>query len=429
MSAKLSAFRAHAGRVFAVACMVTAICAAVSLAAAQQSAPMLSDTDWQQKVRDDAKRGQLDDALALIEAQIAQHPGDLEAHGWRGRVLAWKGRWAEAEDEYKTVLLHAPDDVEILCALADVLLWQEKLPAALESIDSARARSPSEPEVLLRRARILRALGRTAEAHADFKKVLDQDPRNSEAKSGLASMRPEYKHELRLGDDIDSFNFADTAQRQSVSVKSAWSRRWSTVVESSFYQRFGEVAQKVTATSWFRLSGSDWIGVGAGGANDHGIVPKCEASFEYGHGLRFHNPWIRGLEASYQQRWLWYAGAHVLTLSFGQTYYLPRDWTWGLTVNGARSGFAQTGVDWVPSGSTRLGFPVIRRLSGHVMFAVGSEDFAQVDQIGRFAAHTFGGGVRFQVAANQDVQGYVARQNRSRGRSQTSYGVSYGIHF
>jgi hypothetical protein len=112
-----------------------------------------------------------------------------------------------------------------------------------------------------------------------------------------------------------------------------------------------------------------------------------------------------------------------------QTYYLPRDFTWNVTVTGARSGFASTGVDWAPAGSTRLGFPLYRRLSGNVAFAVGSEDFAQVDQIGRFSARTFGGGLRLRFASNQDISGYIARQNRSQAVIQTSYGVSYGIHF
>jgi len=52
---------------------------------------------------------------------------------------------------------------------------------------------------------------------------------------------------------------------------------------------------------------------------------------------------------------------------------------------------------------TRLGFPITRwderRLGGNVFYAVGTENFAQVDQIGRFSSHTYGGGLRFQLTA------------------------------
>jgi hypothetical protein len=76
-----------------------------------------------------------------------------------------------------------------------------------------------------------------------------------------------------------------------------------------------------------------------------------------------------------------------------------------------------------------LRIPLHQRLSGHLSFAVGSESYAQVDQIGRFAARTFAGGLQLRFASNQDVSGYVAHQKRSQDRSETSYGLSYGIHF
>jgi len=56
---------------------------------------------------------------------------------------------------------------------------------------------------------------------------------------------------------------------------------------------------------------------------------------------------------------------------------------------------------------TRLGFPLAnwgeRRLSGNVSFAAGTEDFTQIDQIGRFASQTYGGELRIQINARQDV--------------------------
>jgi hypothetical protein len=169
--------------------------------------------------------------------------------------------------------------------------------------------------------------------------------------------------------------------------------------------------------------------VGSAVANNQSVVPTNEAFFEYGHAFGIENRWVRGLESSYQQHWFWYQGAHVLTLSTNQIVYLPHAWTWSLNVTGARTGFLGTPVDWTPSGWTKLGFPLQRRVTGNVFFAVGSENFAQIDQIGRFSAHTFGGGLRYPFAARQDITGYVARQNRTQGQIDTSFGLSYGIRF
>lgn len=51
--------------------------------------------DWQQLLREQVKTQQLDAALATVERRLADNPADLEAHGWRGRVLAWKGYWGK----------------------------------------------------------------------------------------------------------------------------------------------------------------------------------------------------------------------------------------------------------------------------------------------------------------------------------------------
>jgi hypothetical protein len=171
------------------------------------------------------------------------------------------------------------------------------------------------------------------------------------------------------------------------------------------------------------------VNVGGGAAHDNGVVPGSETFFEYGHGFRFHNGWIRGLESSYQQHWLTFRDAKVLALNTTQILYLPREWTWTLSLTGARSAFSGTRTEWRPSGVARLAFPLNRSLTTNTFFAVGSETFAVVDQVQSFSARTFGGGLRLRLTAVQDLSGYIARQDRSAGRAQTTFGVSYGIRF
>jgi Tfp pilus assembly protein PilF len=384
---------------------------------------------WQDDVRTYVTHHDLDTALNTIDARLAEAPGDLEAHGWRGRVLAWRGSWAQAEVEYRTVLQRAPDDVDMLTGLADVLLWQCRPEEALALLDRASKLTPSNPEVLVRRGRTLAVLGRKTDARADFRKALAFDGENQPAKSGLRSLRGEARQELRTGLDIDSFNYTDSAYAQVISLSSRWSQRWSTVFASNFYQRFGEDATKFSASTAFRPTSHDWLGVEGAVSNDRGIIAKHELAYEYGHAFRLHHGLIRGLELSHQQRWLWFQDAQVLTLTTSQVLYLPKDWTWSLAITAARSRFAGLGSEWQPSGASRLGFPLIRRLTGSVAFGVGSENFALVDQTGRFAARTFSGGLGFRMSANQDFSGYVAAQDRSQGRSQRSVGISYAVRF
>ncbi len=401
------------------------LCGALFLAVVSPFAGQ-TGSEWQQQVQDEVKAQHLDAALTIVDQRLANTPEDLEAHGWRGRLLAWKGRWPEGEAEYKLVLEKFPNDVDILTGLADVLLWQQKYSEALKVLNHARTISPFDHEILSRRARALALLGRTGEAQLEYQQVLQFDPGNKEAR---ASVLENTKHELRVGDDIDFFNYTGNAETQSVSLSSRWNSRWSTVFGVSTYQRFGQDVVKFQASGGLHLTALTWASVGTAVANDQGVVPTNEAFFEIGHAFRLDNRWVQGLESSYQQHWFWYQGAHVLTFSTNQIVYLPKGWTWSLTVTGARSGSAGTPVAWEPSGWSKLGFPLYHRLSGNVLYAVGSENFSQVDQIGQFSAHTYGGGLRYQFFDRQDVQGYLARQLRSQGQTDTTLGFSYGIRF
>jgi hypothetical protein len=142
---------------------------------------------------------------------------------------------------------------------------------------------------------------------------------------------------------------------------------------------------------------------------------------------------MRGVEIVYGQHWYWYQASRILTLSGSTIVYLPRECTLSLGATGARSAFSGIDAEWRPSGITRLGFPLAgwgpKRLSGSAFFAAGTENFAQVDQLGSFASRTYGGGLRFQITARQDVAGFGSYQKRTQNRTDTAFGLSYGIHF
>lgn len=387
------------------------------------------EPEWRTQVQDEVSQRRLDAALRIVEQHLYENPDDLEAEGWHARILSWKGDWDQAELEYKHVLRYAPDDLDILAGLADVLVWKDSLPAALEIVNRALKLSPGNLQLLLRRAKILQSLGRGEESLRTYKEVLTRDPGNGEAKKGLGTAHSDAKHELRMGEDVDFLSYAPNGQVQTLSLGSRWNERWSTGIETSAWQRFGERAYKLSASTGFRMSHQDSLAVAGAIADDHKVIPHAEASFEYAHGFRLNNRVLHGYEVSYQHGWLWYRDAHVLTVGATQLFYFPRGWIWTLSVRGARTGFLSPPVEWAPSGLTRLQLPLGSRLTGQTFFAVGTENFAEVDEVGHFSAHTFGGGLRYRFAPNQDISGYAAYQNRFVNESQTSFGLSYGIRF
>jgi tetratricopeptide (TPR) repeat protein len=385
--------------------------------------------EWSQKVQSDVNRHQLPHAMATVDQRLAEAPGDMEAHGWRGRLLAWTGKWGQAEIEYQIVLEKFPNDVDMLIGLADVLIWQKKYAQALAVLEHGRQEAPQDSSILVRRARVLSLLQRNSEARSQFQAVLRFDPANREATSGLEALSEGSKYELRIAEEADFFNYTDDAQVESVSLVARWNERWTTGFGANQYHLFGENATRLWADAARRFHQNNWVHVLGGGANPQDVVPEGDVLIEYGHGFRFSRTWFRGLESSYLEHSLWYRGAQVVSLNTTQILYLPREWTWTLSATGSRTRFSNGALGWVPSGSTKVGVPLRRRLTANLLFAVGAENFAQVDQIGRLSARTYGGGLRYRFADRQDVTLEFARQDRERGQRQISLGLSYGIRF
>jgi tetratricopeptide (TPR) repeat protein len=389
--------------------------------------------DWPAQVRKLAAERQFAQARAVVEARLAANPQDMEALGWRGRVNAWEGHWQQAEQDYRRVLEAVPQESEIMLALTDVLTWQSRFEDALAMVERSLALARGnalQAEVQLRRGRILRRLGRAQESRAAFEEVLRLEPANVEAKTALQAGARPLRHELRFGFENDRFNFTDAAQAYTLALRSEVSSRWVMNGSLTFFHRFGEQPVGGAGAVTYRASRHDALTVGGGGARDRGVIAHSEFFFAYNRGMRISETApIRGVEMSYAQRWLWFDGARVLTAAPGLLLYLPRDWTLSLQGTAARSRFTGTPAEWRPSGTARLSFPVHRKLTLHTFFAAGTENFARVDQVGRFSARTWGGGGRWNFDSRQDLTFYAGYQDRSQGRTQTSFGMSYGFRF
>ncbi len=370
-------------------------------------------------------------ALARAEEELAADPENLEARTWRARLLAWCDRRAESEAEYRRVLAVAPPDADVLLGLANVLGAEERYAEAFELLQRAAALAPSYVDVYNARGRMLRALGRRADAHAAFAQALTLDPLNADALGGLDSVAPPPAHVLLVGSEFDSFNDpSPDAQGLSLELRTDLSPRWTCAVSSRLDRRGGVDAARLLGSMTCRPTSHQAITVGGGGGRHGGVVPKGEAFLEYGHGyMASQTGFVRGIEASWNQRWLWYETAQILTLTPSLLVYWRAQWTGFLSVTAAHSRFPGVGAEWRPAGSSRLTIPLARRLTGSLSFAVGTENYAEREQIGRFSARTFGGGLKIELTPGQDLSGTIAYQNRAQGRAQTSMGIGYAVRF
>jgi tetratricopeptide (TPR) repeat protein len=313
-------------------------------------------------------------------------------------------------------------------------LREGKIDEALQAFEIAVQVDPKRADLHAAYARVLRAAGQRIEARSEFEKALSLDSTSAEARAGLNSLRGDPKHELRLGNETDFLSYTAASQGDWASLATRWTSVWATNLGSGLYRRGGVFAAKFmgSATAHLPL----WGAITAGGAiaHDNAVIPKSEAYFDLDRGWKTgEGNFFRGVELDYGQHWYWYQAARILTLSGAALIYLPREWSFSLAATGARSAFSGTGVEWRPSGSTRLGFPLAIfgnvQLSGNVFFAAGTENFANSDQIGRFASQTYGGGLRLRFLERQELTCVSSYQRRTQGRTDTYLGFSYGIHF
>jgi|ERR1700674_602899 len=416
------------GRVF-IAFALAWLAATSSAVRAQEK-----DSGWRAEVRKQAEAHDWAVALQIVDGELARVPNDLEVLAWRARLLLWSGSVEDAERSFRELTIRERRDPDLFLGLANALAREGRWEESLQALNRATEIDPNRADLRAARGRTLRAMNRADEAREEFSRALALDPGNEEAKQGLLSVRRELKNELRFGWDTDRFNYTGAYEGEWVSLTTRWNEHWGSSLAGNFFQRINTGAGKFVASATARSV--HWGALSAGGATarDNGIIPNHEIFFSYDRGWRVsETSFLRGVEMEYGQHWYAYTAARIFTLNGAATIYLPREWSWFINVTGARSHFSGLSPGWRPSGVTRLSFPLVRRkegfAGGSVFFAAGTEQFALVDQLGSFASHTWGGSVKLRFTARQDVTAYAAFQQRTSDRTQTSFGMSYGIHF
>jgi tetratricopeptide (TPR) repeat protein len=399
------------------------------LAAAQDGAAA-----WELQVRSYVVNKDWASAMKLIDRKVGESPRDQNARAWRARILTWSGQLIPAEYEYRSLIAAAPNDPDNYLGMASVYVAQGRSEDAVATLGDAVALDPNRADIRVALGRALWSVGRRAEAKLEFGQALKLNPVSVEARAAIAAREDEPRHYFSIAVNTDLFSFADANHQGSVVLKSRWTPRWQTCVGASDYYLGAVNAQKADASVTATMLSLGALTIGGSGARDNGIIPKAEAFFEYDKGWRLQPQGLmRGLEIGHTQHWYWYRTARILSISEFAIFYLPNEWNLSLRFSEARNQFSGLGSEWRPSGMAKLGFPIARPkehpIKGSTVFAVGTETFGRVDQIGSFASQTFGGTVSFEFTRRQDVSGYGAFQKRTDNRSETSFGFSYGVHF
>jgi tetratricopeptide (TPR) repeat protein len=117
-------------------------------------------------------QGKVSEAVTVFESLSKQVPGHLQLRRTLARAYIEANRFADAEALLQTLVQSDPKDVESWYGLGLLNYRNGYYAAALKALDTALGLSAQHLDARIHRAGALDALGRVAEAEADFQKLL-----------------------------------------------------------------------------------------------------------------------------------------------------------------------------------------------------------------------------------------------------------------
>jgi tetratricopeptide (TPR) repeat protein len=122
------------------------------------------------------KNGQLDRTIEQYELLKSEYPDDISTLITLGHLYMTVGKDKQALGTFNKAILMHPDNFHAEDDEADRLIAEGQLYEALEQIDDFLREQPGRTDLLLRRADLLRMLGSTADAVAQYEEVVRMCP-------------------------------------------------------------------------------------------------------------------------------------------------------------------------------------------------------------------------------------------------------------
>ena len=136
--------------------------------------------------RPSKRRGLLDQAITAYRQAVELQPAWPAAYDKLLGLLARMGRLDEAVAEYEARLLRDPDDALAHYLLARAHSRERRWEGAAAHFSRVLALKATFPEVLVNRGAAYQALGRWAEAVADYSRAIERNPNDADTHNNLA---------------------------------------------------------------------------------------------------------------------------------------------------------------------------------------------------------------------------------------------------
>ncbi|HLK47573.1 MAG TPA: YaiO family outer membrane beta-barrel protein [Bryobacteraceae bacterium] len=263
-----------------------------------------------------ATGGHRAEALEMLDKRLAEKRTDSDARVLRGVILSWEGRYDDARRDLEMVLAQHRDHGDALPALINVEMWSDHPERAEELARDALRRNPTDPDLLLARAKALKALKRNREALNEIERLLLVDPGNQKA----AAMKVDLGDSLRkfsasFDHSTEWFSDGRTPWQETQVQLSRDTEFGSVIARFDRANRFGLTSQMVEIDAYPHIRRGTYAYLNVGYSPDANLYPQTRLAADLYQSLG------HGFEASGGFRQLHFGGnIHIYTASITKYY-------------------------------------------------------------------------------------------------------------
>lgn len=357
-----------------------------------------------------ARTGAHAEALRQFQLVVRDHPEDLEARIWIGRLQLWLGHPREARETFAAVLAVRPDAVDALVGVGDADSALGQPEEAIATLQRAASQVPGDADVIASLARAHRRAGQTTAALREFERAAALRPADRDIRLGLEQTRRAWAHGVEVGYFGEDYNGPISgAVNGEINLSLRVSDDVRALARVQTQRKFGFTDTRAGAGVEWRVRRNVTVAAMALFAGDAQVLPSNDVAGE----LRY----VRGrAELSGGVRHVSFDGASVWIASPALVYWISDRWAvtgryFRSQTNYDRTTLGSVGAN---SGAVQTSVNVRPRLWLSAAYARGNETFETLspDRIGRFGADTLGGGARVDLPSLSSVAVGVEHQWR-----------------
>ncbi|MDE3212992.1 MAG: YaiO family outer membrane beta-barrel protein [Bacteroidota bacterium] len=263
-------------------------------------------------------------AKLLASRALALSPDYSDISVFLGRLYAWTGKADSARYYFNSVLSRNPSDEDASIAAIDLEYWDSHYDTALEICNRALKMDSLSAPLRLRKAKILKATGKYAQAATLTRSLLKDEPKDKDAKSLYLSIKDKLlKNKISLDYDYTWFNRQYSQAWHLASLAYArYTGAGTVILRLNYANRFGQGGYQGELDAYPHLSKTFYSYVNVGYSQNAGVFPKFRAGFS----LYANLP--RSFEAELGTRYLYFSSSTSIFTAYIGKYY--RNFLFGL---------------------------------------------------------------------------------------------------